>query len=162
MQKVEIKRSKNIKQDNLMKIQSSVVFEIVIRVEGRGDFTPSHPAPNQIIRWKQVLINVTIVTRNGKIVLKHDPNRLFYALLRIKLYQNPFFSTVHQNTNKRKGRAVKTVCEIPFYLPMWLASGFILSSIKIQRCHDQFLPKKVASCQRNKLVLYQSQNGGSN
>ena len=40
MQKVEIKRSKNIKQDNPRKIQSSVVFEIVIRVEGRGDFTP--------------------------------------------------------------------------------------------------------------------------
>ena len=107
------------------------------------------------------LPNYSIVTRNGRIVWKHWPNGLLYALmLRIKLYQNPFFSTVHQNINKQKIKAVTTVFELPCYFPMWLKSRFFLSSIEIQICEDQTLSKKAATHPRSK--LYQIQNRGSN
>ena len=60
-----------------------------------------------------------IVTRNGKKVWKHRPNWPFYALmLRTKLYQNPFFFNGHQNINKHKSRAARTVhgpTILPFY-----------------------------------------------
>ena len=61
-----------------------------------------------------------ITTRNGKTARKHGP---FDALtMRNQLYQKPFPSNVHQNLNKRKDRAIKTVCELPFYLAMSLIS----------------------------------------
>ena len=50
-----------------------------------------------------------------QIVWKHRPNWLFYALmLRTKLYQNPFFFTGHQNVNKPKNRAARTVYGLIF------------------------------------------------
>ena len=96
------------------------------------------------------------LTRNGKIVWKHGPNRPIYALmLRTKLYQNPFFSTVHQNINKQKGQSIKTVCELRFHLPMSVLIRDFFSFVKMQTCQHQ---KNVATCKRNKLAIYQTQN----
>ena len=54
-----------------------------------------------------------------QVVWKHGPNWPFFALmLRTKLYQNPFFFTRHQNVNKPKSRAARTVYGLiflPFY-----------------------------------------------
>ena len=97
-------------------------------------------------------LNNTIAIRNGKLVWKQGPNGPFYALmLRSKLFYNPFFSIVHQNINKRKGWDIKTVCELPFYLPFYLPTS-------------EFVRKNVAFRQRKKLALYQTQNrnGGPN
>ena len=38
-------------------------------------------------------------------------------------------------------RAIKTVCELPFYLAMWLILAFFLSYLKMQTCQDQTLSK---------------------
>ena len=66
---------------------------------------------------QSIPIQFTIVIRNGKIVLKHGQNRSFYRLmLRTKRYQNPFFSTVDQNVNKPKSRAVGLFMDLLFYL----------------------------------------------
>ena len=68
---------------------------------------------------------------------------------------------MHQNISKQRGRAIKT--ELPFCLPMRLILGFFLSSVKIQTCQDQTFSKKTVTIrQRNKLALYQTQNGGPN
>ena len=78
----------------------------------------------------------TIVTRNGKIVWKHRPNWLFYAvMLRTKLYQSPFFFTGHQNVNKPKSRAARTV-----YGPIFFTFYKIIVSffyVKMQTKQDQ-------------------------
>ena len=59
----------------------------------------------------------TIVVRFGKIVWKHGPNRPFYAfMLRSELYQNLFFSDVHQNVNKPKSKVVGLFMGLLFYL----------------------------------------------
>ena len=42
---------------------------------------------------------------------------------------------------KRPG--YKTICELPFYLPMWLILGLFLSSVKIQTIQDQTLSKEM-------------------
>ena len=57
---------------------------------------------------------------------------------------------------------VKIFYEHPFYLPMWLISGLFPSSVTMQTRHDQAVPKTIATSQRNKLPLYQTQNGGPN
>ena len=91
-----------------------------------------------------------ITTRNGKIVWEHGPNWPFYALiLRTKLYQNPFFFTVHQDINKPKSRAVMTV-----YHPMFSSFYVIIVSFfsfffKMQTNQDQNVLQQVAICQRN-------------
>ena len=46
----------------------------------------------------------------------------------------PILVCVQQNIKKQKSRAVEIVCESPFYLPMWLISGFFLFSVKMQTC----------------------------
>ena len=97
-------------------------------------------------------VDITIVTRNGKIVWKHGTNGPFYTLmLRTKLYQNLFFSTVHGNINKRNSCAIKTVCELPSYLPMWLISWFFLSSVEIQTCQDQTLSEKCCKSSKKQI-----------
>ena len=51
-----------------------------------------------------------------QIVWKLGPNGPFYALmLRTKLYYNPFFFTGHQNVNKQKSRAARTVYGLIFF-----------------------------------------------
>ena len=100
------------------------------------------------------------LTRNWKIVWKHGPNSSIYALmLRNKLYQNPFFSTVHQNINKQKGQSIKTVCELRFHLPMSvLIRDFFFFLSRCKRASIKFCQKNVATCKRNKLAIYQTQN----
>ena len=44
----------------------------------------------------------------------------------------------HKQTKKP---AIKTFCELPFSITMWLISGFFLSSVNIQTCRDQTLSK---------------------
>ena len=52
-----------------------------------------------------------------QIVWKNGPNWPLCALmLRTKLYQNPFFFTGHQNVNKPKSRAARTVYGLIFLL----------------------------------------------
>ena len=62
---------------------------------------------------------ITIVVSKKRRVWKHGPNWPFYALtLRTKLYQNLFFFNGHQNVNKPKSRAARTVYGLiflPFY-----------------------------------------------
>ena len=41
--------------------------------------------------------------------------------------------------NKRKGRAIKTVSELPFFFLCNSYQAFFLSSVKIQTCQDQTL-----------------------
>ena len=56
-----------------------------------------------------------IAIRNGKIVWKHGANLPFCAfILRTKLYENPFFSTVHQNVDKSKSKVVGLFMDIIF------------------------------------------------
>ena len=67
---------------------------------------------------------------------------------------------MNQNINKRKARAVKTVCELRFCLHMWLISEFFL-------CQDKNIPgsncqKNVATCQRKKLGLIKHRIEGQN
>ena len=56
-----------------------------------------------------------------------------------------------QNINKRKGRVIKTVCEIPFYFSMWLISGFFLSFVKIPTCQDQNFWKKCCNSSKKQI-----------
>ena len=72
---------------------------------------------NHILRcWDCLsLPNWIIVLRNEKIVWKHGPNQPFFGhILRTKRYWNPFFSTVHRNVNKPKGRAVGLFMDLLF------------------------------------------------
>ena len=61
------------------------------------------------------------------------------------------FFNVDQNINKWKGRAIRTVCELPFYLPMWLMSRFFLSSVKIQTCQVQVLSTKCCNSSKKQI-----------
>ena len=73
------------------------------------------------------------------IVWKHGPNQPFYALmLRTKLYWNPFFFTRHQNVNKPKSRAARTVhglIFLPFYKTIRLISRCKQNKIKL--CYNR-------------------------
>ena len=89
-------------------------------------------------------INKSIVTRNGKIVWKHRPNWLFYALmLRIKLYKNSFFFTVNQNVTKSKSRAERTAYG-PIFLPHYkIIVIFFSFFVKMQTKQDQTVLKRL-------------------
>ena len=88
---------------------------------------------------KCIAINFTIVTRNGKIIWKHGPNRPFYAfVLRTKRYWSTFF-TVHQNVNKPKSRPARTV-----YGPIFLPFYVIIVSFFSFFCQDA--NKKGSNC----------------
>ena len=50
-----------------------------------------------------------------------------------------------------KCRAIKTVCELPFYLSMSLILGFFLSSVKIQTCQDQTFTKNCCSSSKKEI-----------
>ena len=77
---------------------------------------------------------ISIVTKNLK-RWKYKLNGQFLAYVENQLYQNPFFSTVHQNINKSIGWAIKAVSKLPFLLPMRLISEFffLLSRYKHAR-----------------------------
>ena len=99
-----------------------------------------------------VLLDLVIVTRSGEIVWKHGPNELFHALmLRTKpFFQNPFFSTVHQNINR-------VLFSFQGFIRVF---SFLCQNTNMPR--SKFVKKNVAACQRNKLALYKTQNGGPN
>ena len=85
-----------------------------------------------------------IVTRNRKIAWKHGPSWSFYTLmLRTKLYYSPFFITGHQNVNKPKSRAVRTVYGLiflPFYKIIVSFFFFFMSRCKqnkIKLCYNR-------------------------
>ena len=110
------------------------------------------------------MINYIIVTRNGKIVWKHGPHWPLYALmLRIKLYQNPFFFTGHQNVNKLKSKAARTV-----YGPIFLPFDKIMVSFFSFFCQDA--SKAISNCamigcnlsKKLKATMYKIQNGEPN
>ena len=99
-----------------------------------------------------------------RIVWKHGPNWPFYALmLRTKLYENPFFFTgdqnVHQNVNKPKSRAVRTVYQ-PIFLPFY--------KIIVRFCEDANKARSncdIMGCnfsKKHKLTLYKTLNGEPN
>ena len=109
----------------------------------------------------------TIVTRNGKMVWKHGRNRPFDALmLRTKLYQlyqNPFFFTGHQNVNKPKNRAVRTVYGVifvPFY--KIIVSFFSLLCQDANKARSNCAIIGCNLSKKHKLTLYKTQNGESN
>ena len=84
-----------------------------------------------------------IVTRNGKIVWKHRLKWPFYAaMLRTKLYYNPFFFPGHENINKQNSSAVRTVYGLiflPFYKIIVSFFFFFLSRFKqnkIKLCYN--------------------------
>ena len=58
--------------------------------------------------------------------------------------QNLLFSTVHQNVNKPKSRAIKTACG-PLFLPFCVINISLFSLVKMQICQDQTVPKNLAS-----------------
>ena len=110
------------------------------------------------------MLSFLIVTRNGKIVWKHGPNWPFYAvMLRTKLCQNPFFFTGHQNVNKPKSRAARTV-----YGPIFLPFYKIIVSFFSFFCQDANKTRSncaIIDCnlsKKHKLILYKTQNGEPN
>ena len=84
-------------------------------------------------------------------------------MLRTKLYQNPFFFTVHQNVNKPKSRAVRTV-----YGPIFLPFYKIIVSFFSFLCQDANKTRSncaIIGCnlsKKHKLTQYKTQNGESN
>ena len=91
----------------------------------------------------------TIVTRNRETVFKHGPSSSFYALmLSIKLQWNPFFFTDHQNVNKPKSRAARTVSG-PICLPFYKIIVSLLSFFCQDANKKQDQTVQVAICQRN-------------
>ena len=71
----------------------------------------------------------SVQTQNEKIVWEHGSNWLFYALmLRTKLYKSPFRSTMDQNLNKPKSRAVKAICALTFLLLSVIIIRFFLNN----------------------------------
>ena len=100
-----------------------------------------------------------IVTRNGKIVWKHGPNRPFYApMLITKLYQNPFFFTVHQNVNKPKSRAARTLqghILLPFYVIIASFFSFFCQDANKTRSNCAIICCNLSK--KHKLALYKTQ-----
>ena len=99
-----------------------------------------------------------------QIAWKHGPNWPFYAfMLRTKLYQYPFFFTGHQNVNKPKNRAGRTV-----YGLIFLPFDKIIVRFFSFLCQDANKTKSscaIIGCnlsKKHKLTLYKTQNRESN
>ena len=96
--------------------------------------------------------------------MKHGPNCPFYALiLRTKLYQNPFFFVVHQNVNKSKNRAARTVYGpifFPFYVFIIRCYSFSCQGANIAGCNCAIIGLNLS--QKHKLALYKTQSGEPN
>ena len=116
------------------------------------------PSGQRILFQETMNFTWSIVIRNEKVVWKHGPNRPFYVfILRTKLYQNPFFSIVHQNVNKPKIRAARTVngpIFSPFYVIIIRFFFFFLPKSKYNRiklCYNrlQFVKKTQRSTVSN-------------
>ena len=87
-----------------------------------------------------LLFSTTIVIRIRKIVWKHRLNWPFYAfMLRTNLCYNSFFSTVHQNVNKPKSRADRTVYG-PIFSPFYvIIIHFLRKYNRIKLCYNRLL-----------------------
>ena len=98
-----------------------------------------------------------------QIVWKHRPNMPFFALmLRTKIYQNPFFFTGHQNVNKPKSRAARTVYGLIFLLFYKIIVSFF--SFLCQDASKTRSNCAIIGCnlsKKYKLTLYKTQNGES-
>ena len=82
-------------------IQEIILYAIIYEIPNISKKTPLTSSPSSS---KLHILWVTAWSQ------EHWPNGQFYALmLRTKLYQNPFFSTVHQNINKRNNCFINTL-----------------------------------------------------
>ena len=133
--------------------------------------------PEEVFRQKQVLcalladlskafdcLDHELLTANShekQIAWKHGPNWPFYAfMLRTKLYQNPFFFIGHQNVNKPKSRAARTVYGLIF-LPFYkiIASFFSFLCQDANKTRSNFA---IIGCNLSKKHKLTTQNGRSN
>ena len=99
-----------------------------------------------------------------QIVWKLGPNGPFNALmLRTKLYQNPFFFTGHQNVNKPKSRAGRTIYGLiflPFYEIIISFFSFLCQDANKTRSNCAIIGCNLSK--KHKLTQYKTQNGESN
>ena len=99
-----------------------------------------------------------------QIVWKHGPNWSFYAfMLRTKLYLNPFFFTGHQNANKPKSRAARTVYGLillPFYKIIFSFFSVLCQDANKTRSNCAIIGRNLSK--KHKITLYKTQNGESN
>ena len=100
-------------------------------------------------------------SHNKQIVRKHRPNWLFYAfMLRTKLYQNPFFFIGHQNVNKPKSRAKRTVYRLIFLTFYKIIFSFFLFYVKCKQNNIKLCYNGLSK--KHKLTLYKIENRESN
>ena len=99
-----------------------------------------------------------------QIVWKHGPNWPFYAIMvRSKLHQNPFFFTGHQNINKPRSRAARTVhglIFLPFYKIIVSFFSFLCQDANETRSNCAIIGCNLSK--KHKLTLYKTQNGDPN
>ena len=99
-----------------------------------------------------------------QIVWKHGPDWPFYALmLRTKKHQNPFFFTGHQNVNKPKSSAPRTVYRLiflPFYKSIVSFFSFFCQDANKTRSNCAIIGCNLSK--KHKLTLCKTQNGESN
>ena len=81
-------------------------------------------------------------------------------MLRSKLYQNPFFSTVYQSINSDIAVLLRLFVNSHFTFPYDQYQGFFFPLSIHKHGIIRFVKINVATLQRNKLALYQTQNGG--
>ena len=104
-------------------------------------------------------------------ILQNLPNTVFRAvnwpfyafMLRTKLYQNPFFFTGHQNVNKPKSRAARTVYGLiflPFYKIIVSFFSFLCQDANKTRSNCAIIGCNLSK--KHKLTHYKTQNGESN
>ena len=104
-------------------------------------------------------------------ILQNLPNTVFRAvnwpfyafMLRTKLYQNPFFFTGHQNVNKPKSRAARTVYGLiflPFYKIIVSFFSFLCQDANKTRSNCAIIGCNLSK--KHKLTLHKTQNGESN
>ena len=128
------------------------------------DIKPIYLDKHYLFQSKSYDLDKIIVIRDGKIVWKQGPNWPFYALmLRTKLYQNPFFFTGHQNVNKPKSRAARTVYGLiflPFYKIIVSFFSFLCQDANKTRSNCAIIGCNLSK--KYKLTLYKTQNGEPN
>ena len=99
-----------------------------------------------------------------QIVWKHGPNWPFYAIMvRSKLHQNPFFFTGHQNVNKPRSRAARTVhglIFLPFYKIIVSFFSFLCQDANKTRSNCAIIGCNLSK--KHKLTLHKTQNGEPN
>ena len=106
----------------------------------------------------------SFIFNKKQIVWKHGLNWPFYAfMLRTKLYQNPFFFTGHQNVNKPKSKAARTVYGLiflPFYKITVSFFSFLCQVANKTRSNCAIIGCNLSK--KHKLTLYKTQNGEAN